>query len=156
MALVKTLAKRGQFNMWFDRQAARTTNELYAAQFGVGVSRKCVQSLGVSHVLWVETDTGETAGAVMLRRQSMEPLFRVQGLAVSPEFQRQGYGSMLISSIDDFVGNGATVWLCVDNGKRNTFWLVQWYLRMGFVLAYRDPRLSYRDDEIPMKKSIKH
>lgn len=153
--MVKTLAKRGRFNKWFDRQAARTTNELYTAQFGSGVSRKCVQSLAVSHVLWVETDAGEIAGAMMLSRQSREPLFRVQGLAVSQEFQRQGYGSTLLASVDDFVGKGATVWLCVDNGKRNTVWLVQWYMRMGFVFAYRDPRLSYRDDEIPMKKLLK-
>lgn len=153
--MVKTLAKRGRFNKWFDRQAARTTNELYAAQFGSGVSKKCVQLMAVSHVLWVETDTGEIAGAMMLSRQSREPLFRVQGLAVSQEFQRQGYGSTLLASVDDFVGKGGTVWLCVDNGKRNTVWLVQWYMRMGFVFAYRDPRLSYRDDEIPMKKLLK-
>jgi ribosomal protein S18 acetylase RimI-like enzyme len=155
MALVKTLAKRGRFNKWFDRQAARATNDLYAAQFGAGVSRKAVQALGVGHVLWVEADTGETAGAMMLSRQGLEPLFRVQGLAVSREFQRQGYGSLLLSSIDDFVGKGATVWLCVDNGKANTVWLVRWYIRMGFTLAYQDSRLSYRRDEIPLTKLIK-
>lgn len=155
MALVKALAKRGRFNKWFDRQAARTTNDLYQAQFGSGVYRKCVQSLGVSHVLWIETDTGETAGAMMLSRQGLEPLFRVQGLTVSQEFQRQGYGSLLLSSINDFVGKGSTVWLCVDNGKRDTVWLVQWYIRMGFSFAYQDSRLRYRDDEIPMKKMIK-
>lgn len=153
--MVKTLAKRGRFNKWFDRQAARTTNELYMAQFGSGISKKCVQLMGVSHVLWVETDTGEIAGAMMLSRQSREPLFRVQGLAVSQEFQRQGYGSVLLASVSDFVDKGSTVWLCVDNGKKNTVWLVQWYIRMGFVFAYRDPRLRYRDDEIPMKKIVK-
>jgi len=146
MLLVKTLAKRGRFNKWFDRQAARATNDLYAAHFGAGVSRRCVQALGVGHVLWVEADTGETAGATMLSRQ---------GLAVSSEFQRQGYGSLLLSSIDDFVGKGATVWLCVDNGKPNTVWLICWYIRMGFTFAYHDARLSYRGDEIPLKKLIK-
>jgi ribosomal protein S18 acetylase RimI-like enzyme len=155
MLLVKTLAKKGRHNKWFDRQAARATNDLYAAHFGAGVTRKCVQALGVKHVLWVETDTGETAGAMMLSRQGLEPLFRVQGLAVSPEFQRHGYGSLLLSSIDEFVGKGATVWLCVDNGKANTVWLVCWYIRMGFTLAYSDPRISHEDDEIPLKKLMK-
>lgn len=155
MALVKTLAKKGRFNKWFDRQAARATNDLYAAQFGVGVSRRRVQALGVRHVLWVESDTGETAGAMMLSRQGLEPLFRVQGMAVSRAFQRQGYGSLLLSSIDDFVGKGATVWLCVDKGQPSTEWLLHWYTRMGFQLAYMDSRLSFQYDEIPLIKLIK-
>jgi ribosomal protein S18 acetylase RimI-like enzyme len=154
MSLVKTLAKRGKFNKWFDKQAAHKTNDLYAKQFGAGVTRKCVQALSIRHVHWVMTDTGETAGAMMLSRQGLEPLFRVQGLVVSREFQRQGYGSMLLSSIDEFVGKGSTVWLCVDNGKANTVWLVNWYIRMGFTFAYHDSRLSFQSDEIPLKKLI--
>ena len=155
MALVKSLAKRGHFNKWFDRQAAHKTVELYQQQFGVCVSRRCVRALDVSHVLWVESEAGVTAGAMMLSRTGIEPVYRVQGLAVSQDFQPQGYGTTLLASVDGFVGPGATVWLCVDKGRDSTDWLVRWYTRMGFELAYTDPSLQYQTHEIPLKKLVK-
>ena len=154
MSLVRTLVKRGKFNKWFSRKAAQTTTEVYQSSFGNGVSRRAVRILAISHVFWIE-DSGKTAAAMMLGMKDAVPVYRIEGLAVDPEYRRQGYATSLLESVDRFVGPGATVWLCVDKGQPSTEWLVHWYRRMGFELAYRDDRLPHRNDEIPMRKLIK-
>jgi len=155
---VKAIARRVLHSKWFDRQAARRTNELYLMQFGLGVSKRLVRGISVSHVLWIETDQGQTAGAMMLSRQGVvdQNLYRVQGLAVAPEFQHKGYGSALLSAADTFVGTGAVIWLCVDKYRSSTDWLVKWYCRMGYELAsLEDVRLHFTDSEIPLIKTVK-
>lgn len=156
MALVLNLAKRGHYNKWFDRQAVRRTNSLYQAGFGQPVDRKTVRALDISHVLWIETNDSQSSAAMMLSRTSTDepPIYRVQGLAVSPDMRRQGYGTALLRSLDVVLPKGTTVWLCVDKDKDSTEWLVLWYRRMGFELAYRDPRLNHGGSEIPMKKIV--
>lgn len=155
--LVVNLVKRGHYNKWFDRQAANKTNQLYQQRFGQPVTRRDVRALDISHVMWIETDDSEVSGSMMLGGSTKaEPaVYRVQGLAVSKPKQRQGYGTALIQSIDRVLPSGTIVWLCVDKGRDSTEWLVRWYLRMGFELAYKDPSLNYGDREIPMKKIIR-
>ena len=154
MALVKTLVKRGRFDKWFDRRAAHTTNGLYQQTFAAPVTKKMIRNLCMSHVFWIE-DQHETVAATMLSRQGVDQVYRVQGLTVDARFRRQGYATALLTTIDQFVGNGAIVYLCVDKGKQSTDWLVDWYCRMGFELGYNDSRLPYEHDEIPLKKVIK-
>jgi len=156
MMIVLNLVKRGHYNKWFDRQAARHTTMLYRESFGVGVTRYCVRTLDITHVVWVETEAKDTLAAMMLSRgNSSNPgVYRVQGLAVSADKQRQGYGTALMQSLDQILPKGTTVWLCVDKGKDSTERLVQWYRRLGFNLAYRDLTLEYKDNEIPMKKVV--
>jgi ribosomal protein S18 acetylase RimI-like enzyme len=154
MALVKTLVRRGRFNKWFDKRAAHTTNELYQTTFATPVTRKVVRNMGMSHVFWIEHER-ETVAAMMLSRQGLDQVYRVQGLTVHSNFRRQGYATALMETIHSFIESGATVYLCVDKDKPSTDWLVNWYRRLGFELGYGDFRLEYEDDEIPMKKLIK-
>lgn len=156
MTIVLNLVKRGHYNKWFDRQAARRTNMLYRENFGLGVTRGCVRKRNITHVIWVETEAKDSLAAMMLSKEAVgdQEIYRVQGLAVSADQQRQGYGTALMQSLDRMLLKGAIVWLCVDVGKDSTEWLVQWYRRLGFELAYCDARLKYLDDEIPMKRVI--
>jgi ribosomal protein S18 acetylase RimI-like enzyme len=148
-----TITKKGPFNKWFDRQAARATDALYRTSFGSGVSRRAVRVLGVRHVLFITAGDDEPAAAMMLSQQEASvAVYRVEGLAVSPAFRRQGYGTRLLAAADACVGADGTVWLCVDKDTEHTEWLLEWYGRLGFELAYSDPRLRYGSHEIPMRK----
>jgi ribosomal protein S18 acetylase RimI-like enzyme len=154
MALVKTMVRRGRFSKWFDKQAAHTTKALYREGFDVAMTRRLVRHMSISHVLWIEHELQPVA-ALMLSRLAEEPIYRVQGLTVDTQFRRQGYATSLMRSIDGFVGSGATIFLCVDKDRPSTDWLVEWYRRLGFELAYADPRLFFMGHEIPMIKQVK-
>jgi len=155
MSLVKSLVRRGKFSKWFDRRAAHTTNELYKQGFALPVTRRVVQHMCVSHVFWIEQDDQTVAATMLTRLEEREPVYRVLGLTVDSNFRRQGYGTALLATIDKFVGAGSTVYLCVDKDRGSTDWLVAWYTRVGFSLAYDDPRLSYGGHEIPLVKLVK-
>ena len=153
---VHCLHKPRPFNKWFDKQVARRTNDLCEDTFGLGVTRRYVRLVNIRYMLWVESDAGETTGAVMvsLEGEGEDTTYRMNALAVSREHQNRGVGTALVNAVDGALPKGATLWLCVDADQEETDRLVDWYQRLGFQLTCSSKRFPHRNNEILMTRVI--
>lgn len=149
---VKCIRKNRPCNKWFDQQVARRTNKLCEDLFGLGVTRRYVRYLNIRYMLWVESETGETIGSLLVGGEDM--YYKVNAVAVSKDNQNRGVGSAMINAIDGALPKGATLWLCVDADREETDRLVDWYHRLGFQLAYSRVGFPSRSDEIVMTRVV--
>jgi ribosomal protein S18 acetylase RimI-like enzyme len=144
---IKVLSKKGRHNKWFDRQAAKLTQALYAVHFGPPmVTRGAIRWLNIRHVLYIVNAEGTVIAATMLMRYPL--YYRVSGLAVDARYQRQGLGLALMHRLMTDVRRmitepSADLRLGVDTNKPTTEWLRQWYARLGFAEV---PTLSSSDE----------
>ena len=83
-------------------------------------------------------------GFLYVEYYAWNPLSQIQGLAVDPDFQRQGIASTLVTRAEEFAKSKHVRGIYVDTPTRNTRGC-KFYEAIGYQLGYIMPR--YYEDE---------
>jgi ribosomal protein S18 acetylase RimI-like enzyme len=95
--------------------------------------------------VYVAMSGGAVIGFLYVQYYAWNQLCQIQGLAVDPEFQRQGIASALVARAEDFAKTKKARGIYVDTPTRNTGGR-KFYEAMGYQFGYIMPR--YYEDKL--------
>lgn len=107
----------------------------------VDVFSKDPQTYGV----YLAVSNGEAVGYLYVQYYAWNQLCQIQGLAVSPEFQRQGIASRLVARAEEFAYSKQARGIYVDTPATNSGGR-KFYEAAGYHVAYIMPR--YYEDTL--------
>ena len=114
---------------------------IYAAENNAIAFTKDKENYGV----YVAVSSEDLAGFLYVQYYAWNQLCQIQGLAVSPEFQRQGIAAGLVARAEEFARSKPARGIYVDTPTRNTGGR-KFYEAVGYQLGYIMPR--YYEDEL--------
>jgi ribosomal protein S18 acetylase RimI-like enzyme len=95
--------------------------------------------------VYLATSNGEAVGYLYVQYYAWNQLCQIQGLAVSPEFQRQGAASALVKRAEEFARSMKARGIYVETPTSNTGGR-RFYEATGYQLGYIMPR--YYEDRM--------
>ena len=95
--------------------------------------------------VYLAFSNGTTAGYLYVQYSAWNQLCQIQGLAVSPEFQRQGIASALVAQAEQFARSKSARGIYVDTPTTNTGGR-KFYEAVGYQFGYIMPR--YYEDRL--------
>ena len=93
--------------------------------------------------VYLAVSNENTVGYIYTQHYGWNQLCQIQGLAVSPEFQRQGVASVLVAGAEEFARSKEARGIYVDTPTTNTGGR-KFYEAIGYQLGYIMP--SYYED----------
>lgn len=92
-----------------------------------------------NHGAYLAVSNGNAIGYLYVQCYAWNQLCQIQGLAVSPEFQRQGAASALVARAEEFARSKHARGIYVDTPTTNTDGR-KFYEAIGYQLGYIMPR----------------
>lgn len=96
-------------------------------------------------VVCLAVANGEAVGFTYVEYHAWNQLCQIQGLAVDPDFHRQGIASALVARVEEFAHSKHARGIYVDTPTDNTLGR-KFYEAVGYQLGYIMPR--YYEDEL--------
>ena len=98
-----------------------------------------------NYAVYVAVSGEDLAGFLYVQYYAWNQLCQIQGLAVSPEFQRRGIAAGLVARAEEFARSKHARGIYVDTPTKNTGGR-KFYEAVGYQLGYIMPR--YYEDEL--------
>ena len=95
--------------------------------------------------VYLAVSKGEAVGFLYVQYYAWNQLCQIQGLAVSPEFQRQGIAAALVARAEEFAGSKNARGMYVDTPATNSGGR-KFYEAIGYRFGYLMPR--YYEDKL--------
>ena len=95
--------------------------------------------------VYLAVSGGEAVGYLYVQYYAWNQLCQIQGLAVNPDFQRQGLASALVARAEEFARSKQARGIYVDTPTSNTGGR-KFYEAFGYQLGYLMPR--YYEDQL--------